>query len=455
MRGNELLDILEYIEPKLIIDADRKLRFPWKIWVKRAVCLLLVAFLSIELILAYYPLRGKAPKFNSLASPDRLSGVCLSGDVIDLYNYGAGCANPYRIFRTQLVVEARMSELLPDTYFDLINRYEYRIARMELLDVVNGKSMPQQFFLRLKADLFWELDRYDSLVLSLQQKGIENYLLLNRDANTLAPFPNMFEVTDNCSAIAFNDGVVDQTLWDQEGWDINSAARIRIREGKTPNYDRSGYFPTTAGWDAARTKEFIFQEVRESATLDVLDYIDSSYFENQELISKVISFEEGTFAQELEYFHDYKTGGYTQYLRCVRIINGFATTEEHYVKKTETHAYNPAFTQNELESIVNLGALIEDLNLNRLRMPHVLPLTPVQVTGRGVSGKYFKYENMVFGVVKVSWKFHVPLSTRVYYDAMFILVAPDGTYHPVDRERIENMIGANDNFVRDVKYGIF
>ena len=42
MRGDELLDILEYIDPALIERADRKPKTPWLRWTAVAACLAVV-----------------------------------------------------------------------------------------------------------------------------------------------------------------------------------------------------------------------------------------------------------------------------------------------------------------------------------------------------------------------------------------------------------------------------
>lgn len=277
-------------------------------------------------------------------------------------------------------------------------------------------------------------------------------------------FPHMFEIYHDSSAVAFTEGIVDLSLWDMDGWYVNSEALTKMQAG-----EYSDKFPATAGSSVAYTKERILAEVRDSAELQKLKVVDASDFHSsaQEILAKVTSYDEGTFAHEVSYEKSVKSDEYGHYLDCVRIINGFPTTETHYVGQTDmSNMFSWArllkideseicFTREDLESIVDLGALIETLDIDDFRMPHVFPLTPMKITSSGITGEYIKYKGVVYGVVKVSWSFSVLGKKRNYYDALFLLVEPDGSYRTVDKETIEELIYNNrDGLIFDVEYGI-
>lgn len=466
MRGNELFDIMEYIDPGLIESADCKPRIPWKRWAMRAACLALALALCVNLIVAIIPrnsIKGNVSMFNSLLNPSQLTGVQILGDRVDMTPALAGCANPYYEFHTLLAVEARVLELLPDTYYDYVSREHYRILKFEVLDAINGEGIPDQLYMRLNTYKSPELDRFDSMILSLEQKGIENYQLYNQEKGTIDVFPHMFEIYHDSSAVAFTEGIVDLSLWDMDGWYVNSEALTKMQAG-----EYSDKFPATAGSSVAYTKKRILAEVRDSAELQKLKVVDASDFHSsaQEILAKVTSYDEGTFAHEVSCDEDYKTGKYSYYIHCIRTINGFTTTEEYNIGQTGIFVWtspsgnnldntDTLFTRSDLVSIVDLGALIETLDIDDFRMPNVFPLTPVEITRSGITGKYIKRDGMVYGVVKVSWQFRVKGKKGSYYDALFLLVEPDGSYRTVSREKVEEMVFSTvDELIRDVEYGI-
>ncbi len=104
---------------------------------------------------------------------------------------------------------------------------------------------------------------------------------------------------------------------------------------------------------------------------------------------------------------------------------------------------------------MDLGTLIENLDIDKFRMPNVWPFTPVEITSSGITGKYSKKDGKVYGIVKISWRFKVVGQRKTYVDAMFLLVEPNGFYHSVEKGRIMELVtNSHDEMILDMRYGI-
>ena len=187
MRGEELLDILEQIDPALIRDADRKPRLPWLRWTAIAACLALLVGVGALFLPRLEPVPARTPLpmvdlVNHTVNPEKLTGVQILGSPVsgDSGSTGGVQHVPPRFqFAIHMVVEARVAEILPDEYTDALSRYPYRILRMETLEAVSGRNSPREFYLRLPWWMSPELDRFDTLLLSIKQVALENYMLVN------------------------------------------------------------------------------------------------------------------------------------------------------------------------------------------------------------------------------------------------------------------------------------
>ncbi len=125
-----------------------------------------------------------------------------------------------------IAVEAKVLDVLPDIYVSMSRSYgtrPFRVLRMKTLDVLHGEGMPSEFYYCIPARLSTDLAQYSSLILRLDQLGLENYLMRNMSRNRLETLDMVFtsgvDYDPNWGAVlAFRNGVVDESLWDLEGW---------------------------------------------------------------------------------------------------------------------------------------------------------------------------------------------------------------------------------------------
>lgn len=445
MRGDELLDILEHIDPALIEQADRKPKATWLRWTAVAACLAVV----IGLCALFLP--GKTPTtppaqphlelidlFNHTANPEKLTGVQVLGTPGFNTNAGVSYGPPAFQFMSNLVVEAKVVQVLPDEYWDPMNNTTYHIIQMETVEGLLGKDLPKEFYFRLPVWMSAELDRFDSLILSMSQVGIENYLLYNKITKTGEAFSLLFEAYNERrphygSVIAFTDGVVDMSLWELEDWHFGGSAVEEMR-GLTVE-DIKGRVPDNTD----RIIEIGNLYVRTQA-----NFAESSIYEY------VNPFENGTFA------HIYDSRLTT--VRYCRLINGFVTTEQILVTEDAVTYEGEAFTQEDLKALPDLGALMATLDLDTMLPPHMgyYEQMDVRLWRNGATGKYIKVDNQVYGIVKVTWQFlknGVFDATCSYYDALYYLASADGSYRTVERAELEQVVG-EDPLILDPEYGI-
>lgn len=241
MRGDELLDILEHIDSNLIESADRNRKSSWLRWTAVAACaVLLLGFACLPRRPANSPvptvatttesptapstpelLPNQLPLADYTQSPEKLTGIRVLGN--PAYAPGLPQSSPPAFsFDINMVVEARVIEILPDLYTDLQTNRQYHLLRMQTLGAVNVPDMPDEFLLRIYSYLSPELDRFDSLILSLEQVGGQNYPLINETNSTVESFPNMFQVY------------------------CHYAPPLRFRYGL--HWRHTGHFPVGNGW---------------------------------------------------------------------------------------------------------------------------------------------------------------------------------------------------------------
>ena len=443
MRGDELLDVLEYIDPVLVEEADRNPRAPWLRWTAAAACLALVVGLCALFLPRgeQEPMRTPLPMIDLVdhtVSPEKLTGVQVLGTPGFNTNTDISYGPPAFQFMTNLVVEAKVERVLPDEYWDPMENGTYHIIQMETVEGLLGKDLPKVFYFRLSAWMSAELDRFDTLILSMSQVGIENYLLYNKTTQTGEAFSLVFEAFDDRrphygSVIAFNDGVVDMSLWELEGWKV-SASELKEMKGRTLENIKAKVPKNT-------------ERIWESANLYVRTQ-DS--FPQSTAYEYVEPFENGTFA------HIYDSRLTT--VRYCRLINGFMTTEQILVTEDAVVYEGEAFAQEDLIALPDIGGVMATLDLDTLTPPHMAYYEQMDVRLRrsGATGKYIKVDGNVYGIVKVTWQFldnGVYDATRSYYDALYYLVSADGSYRIVEREELKQLVG-EDPLILDPEYGV-
>lgn len=462
MRGDELLDVLEHIDPELIREADR--RAGWIRWTAVAACLAVLVGLSLLWLrpggeppgampgptLSVEPVLDRVALVDYTVHPERVTGWdWIGGSTIS----GGGAAEcpPAFDFDIGLVVEARVIEILPDVYRELGNGAAFRVLKLEILDVVSGKNVPKTLYLRLEGYLSPELDRFDSLLLSMEQVGLEDYLMVREDGHMVS-FPMMFRVYHDLSlshygsVLAFTDGVLDLTLWELDRWGIDR---------EYLDYVLGDHYIADEGDTVETVKEAVRQQIQESEWFQEMAVYGKDAYPTEEarqVFSYVQSLEHGVFHQSLRR----ATPGAVPVVFFTRKIDGFDTSEQIRVDQEGVTYQGEAFTHEELAQMQDLAALIPQLRTQELEPPHMLDLEGKELFHQGFVGKYFKVAGQVYGVVRVSWEYHEDgqwNSTIAYYDAAFYLVGADGSYQTVEREDMRKLVG-EDTILWYSEYGV-
>lgn len=460
MRGDELLDMLEHIDPELVREADRKPE--WIRWAAVAAILLISIGVGAAFFRPVPPVTQPGPSVSVdpeldrvelsdfTVDPERVTG--WSGEWSGTGSFGgmAECP-PAFSFDIGIVVEARVTEILPDMYRELGSGAAFHVLKLEILDVVSGKNVPKTLYLRLEGYLSPELDRFDSLLMSIEQVGLEDYLMLREDGY-LASFPMMFRVHHNFSrphygsVMAFTDGTLDLSLWDLERWGISP---------KYLDYVLGEHYVADEGDSIGTVKNNIRGKIRESTWFEEMAVYGKDAYTSetaQQVFSYVRPFENGVFMQSLRR----ATPGAVPAVFFTRKIDGFDSSEQIRVAPEGVTYQGEAFTREELARMPDLGALIHRSQSQELDPPHMQDLEGKELVGRGITGKYFKVSGEVYGVVRVSWVFHEDgpgNSTIAYYDALFYLMRADGSYQIVSRDDLQDLIG-EDVILWYARYGV-
>ncbi len=501
MNGNEMLDILGKIDPKLVKQSQKP---PVIRWVALVACLVLIIGITAMLL---RPGASPAPSNPVLQAPTepsptvpsvptspitpstlpsdptepstvpsdptvpnnppaiQLSPISLRDFTIDPQKItgvqhlgsititdGSASEPPLFCFWINLVVQARVLEILPNLYQDPLTNQKYHILRMETLDVINGQNFPQEFYLRLDSYLSTELECFDSLILSLEQVGIENQLMINTNQHTMDSFSLLFQVYHHYapyfgSVVAFTDGVFAPSLFKMKGWSNAEHYLEDILSDEPPKYMHD--YPAKAGYTPADTKAEINNRINNSSAperyRDLTVYTQAS-FPHSEVFDYVKT---GLFAH-------FRPGNpvYT------RIVNGFPTTERIIMLDDTVTYEGEAFTQLDLQAMPDIGAFIEDLNLNAIDPPHIEDTSNLNLHSCGATGLYTKVDGQVYGVVKIFWTYFEKDTyySSVVYDGLYYLATTDGTIRPIERDELTDLIGkyppvGYGSFIDQCEYG--
>jgi hypothetical protein len=369
-------------------------------------------------------------------------------------------AGPAYQFAWAISVEARVLEVLPDTYSMpgvSTGLPKYHILRLKVLDEIIGTDLPKEIYYLLPETLDPDLTRFDSLIINMEQKGIEYYQMVNETTRQVEAFSFMFGeaayAPDNGAVMAFTGGEMDMSLWDMEGWEQPTWYR------GLPSTSTNGY-PGGVGRSIKDTKQAIIQQAElfkkdgqytfytKLVTTDYFDWADA-----QEFLEYVKPFENGTFRQifrvdPLRYYHEYSCAS----VEYERIINGFGTNERVCIARSFNGEHTTASrmdAQFTVEDMPNLPDMVSVINQIEQYVPEQYQGDAFEKRFCGVSGKYYKTDEQIYGVVTIEWgngDYTPPkgpsciLELRVC-DWTYILVLQDGTSRVVKEDELKSFIG--------------
>ena len=341
------------------------------------------------------------------------------------------------------VVEVQVLEVLSDTYYVTSSAQNYRVARLRVLDRIRGEGIPNEIYLLYPYYDQYVFDGFDTLILSLTQEGVENFMMVGKESRTVQYFPNMFEITRTRdlgygSAIAFRDGVVDPKLWERCPNGYKSAAYLLDE----PTY------PATHGSTAEEVKENIRAILAEGKRWHISSYgydyvtVDDIFLteEQKALLPYLAPNENSSFRQSISIFKDRVAATYERY------VNGFATGEQiwlNFEHSGEIEKNETCYTEEEISRLPNIGGAIASLDPSALKPPHIDLSETEALLSIQISGVYRKVDGKLYGIVKVIWTYLYKDGYAPTYikDDCYFLYDESGNGQMIEREALNEFLG--------------
>lgn len=359
------------------------------------------------------------------------------------------------------VIQANIIEVLPDSYHNPGLNVRYLIARLSVVDEIRGDGLPNEIFLRFPyygSDIF---DGYDTFIFSLQQVGIENYMMLNDTKHESAYFPNMFDVAvvDDFgygSVIAFNGGKVDADFFKK----TNGYEGIIENMLNNPSeyYYPVGY-DTTLDEAKENIKELSKEENNGIYLRPLFEYVtEEDIFvtnESKEVKNYLEPTDKDVFMQELSIGNDSTVVTYT------RVINGFLTNEKISISSNtdgncDINRAEVSYTEEDLARIPDIGEALANMKLSELEPPNIKIADGMHFQYSTAIGVYRKVGDKVYGIVRIMWYYTYSGNTDYVVngyvmDDCYYVYDQEGNGTVVDRSRLKKLIG-NDLIIARFSY---
>jgi hypothetical protein len=452
----------EYIEQKEKLLAKKKQESFWVRFGAIAACFVIIASAIILVPMLQNGFTNKLPY--------KLTGKqeVVFGNIED-DEHQQGEPAPMS-FLMSTIVEARVVEILPDSYYipvDFGYTTQYHIARLSITDLLRGSGHPKEIFFRFSdypADI---LNGYDSFIFSIKQVGVENFMMINETKGEISYFPHMFQVAgpENLGygcVIAFNNGRVDASFYD------------KLTPYNTGYYKKMYLIDDPERYNFPADRNSTVYEVKKNIQALVIKWneetADRVYaikpFYDYYTAEDIFISNEGKKAQG--YIND-EANCFTQSItinddrilaRFTRIINGFTTDERISVNDYSGENGNVLhvggiYSAEDISNAPDIGSVIEKLNLAEIEPPHVDEANKFNYKGSVAKGFYRKINGKTYGIVRILWYYKdLPLSDNMYatvVDHLYYLYDSEGNVSIIERDELREMIG-NDAIV-DGFYG--
>ena len=368
-------------------------------------------------------------------------------------------------FEIQTVIEAEVIEVLPDTYYYASSYYlPFHIAKLRVVDQIRGDGLPTEIFLSYPyydTDIF---DGYERFIMSLEQVGIENYMLINDTQSRVDYFSNMFEVCISRdlgygSVIAFNNGRVDESFWKSADYLVSKVSIGKDVFEKMLDSPKANNYPASKNSTVSNVKSNIIKLAKDEENYHVsskiCDFVTSDDVfvsdEAKTVKDYVHPSETDVFMQKISLREDRVIVDYT------RIINGFITDESICINGYTGDVGNvsktgEAYTHDDLSKIPDIVEALENMKLSELTPPHVDVTSEMHFSHSSAAGVYRKVNGKVYGIIRVMWYYGIDGIENAYQkDDMYVLYDENGNGKIVEREELKNIIG-NDYFIQKFSY---
>ncbi|MBO5221148.1 MAG: hypothetical protein J6C26_02430 [Clostridia bacterium] len=483
MKRERFFELMNQLDDDLLLRADeleakpvRKKNF-YIVWGAVAACLCILA-LSSALILP-----GNSPQPPVDSSPTtsvivnhtpvpldhsaafgQLSGSSLAYVKGSSTSLSSTSSSPplYRFNSANFVVRVKAVDALPDEYYELDVSSEksptaYRLVVCDVLEVIHGELEISQFLFQISSYLYVDFTQYDSLIISLSHVGVSDYYVLrNKVQNRMESFSLPVFSSHNPqlgNVIAFSDGVLDETFWQNKGWRGGDFLSRGLKD--MWNGDLVAYRGCSETETVEILQRCIATRIATTGEAYVPPVFLSADFEDEDAraaLAYVKPFDNGVFSQSRRV----NPKGNTELVFC-RYANGCQTEETVIIDLvTEEVTYSEVrYTEEDFSSMEDLGFHIaKAADQYRQQIP-----TPPRVDPEGKNlrtlclyGWYAKVDGKVYGVIKTVWVYEVfsdggMTATRWYDDTYVLYDGAEGTATFIVREDLIALIG-NRNIYR-------
>lgn len=404
--------------------------------------------------------------FDATVSPEQLNGNNLEFIVGSSVSISGGeSADPPRFeFSGGISVKAKVVKNHSDKYYklDVSSEYHptaYRLIQMETIEVISGENVPRYFLYLIPEYVYVDMSVYDTLLISMNQIGVENYVLKNATQNRmesfeLSIFADYQDHPELGNIIAFTDGVFDESLWQNRSWlygyqfakldlDNPEHSNLVVARGDSEGVVISAIKKQFDEWYPAGYQE------RSVITLDFTTQ------EAKDAIKYVKPFENGVFSQT---YLPYNGSGE---LIFRRYINGCQTEETIRIDLlTEEVTYSEVrYTKEDLEQIENISAhLSEKANeyMEQLPIPPHTDLEGKELLSLNLYAWYVKDDGKLYGVIKTAWRYKEADNYFLqYYDDAYVLYDMSaGTAIDISRDDLVNIVGTRNVYMGEYGKGI-
>ena len=379
-------------------------------------------------------------------------------------------------FEIQTVIEAEIIEVLPDTYYytDSHDSYykPYHVAKLRVVDSIRGDGLPEEIFLRYSHYDTTVFEDYECFIMSLNQIGMENYALINGTQSRIDYFSNMFSLwVDDLgygSVIAFNDGRVDDSFWDNTDYYTSKYFENynyidRLLDKTDPYYS---YYPASRNSTIAEVKSNILalakDENNQHVSPEIYNYVtvDDVFIsdEAKEIMAYLEPSESNVFVYYLDLGVDRVVADYT------RIVNGFIAGERITINGYSGENGNvkrrgEIYNEDDFAKLPNIGNALANMELFELVPPHIEITEEMLLVHANASGVYRKVDGKVYGIIRVMWCYKHPnkiAGSEPGYqcDDMYYLYDESGNGVIVERDELKAVIG-QDSFIQSFRYEIY
>ena len=479
MKKKEWNEGLNHLDPDLIekhIEQKERLRQknkkPKSVWLRFgaiAACFLLIVSAVIVVSMLsdpddnpiINPSNQKVPSISTIISGNKITGKqeLLYGDPSSGSEGEAEMIVPG--FYINTVIQANVIEVLPDYYYTPNLSIRYLVAKLSVVESIRGSGLPNEILMRFPyytSDIF---DGYDTFIFSLQQVGVENFMMINDTKREVTYFPHMFEVEmvndlGYGSVIAFKDGKVDTSFFDKA--DHFNAGGYIANSLQNPTlcfYPVS--FDTTLEEAKTNIKELSQKSSEESMFVSDIPYdyitVDNIFIsdEGKQIKSYLEPSEMSVFMQDIYRSEDRVVATYT------RVINGFVTEEQITIngytgENGNVSQSDTRYNEDDLSKIPNIGEALANLKLSELKPSHIEIVDGMNFEYSSAMGVYRKVRDKVYGIVRIIWYYTFPERTNGYVmDDCYYLYDQDGNGSIVERDELKELIG-NDYIIARFSY---